>query len=239
MEKTYANGGNKRVVIVVHSMGAPVTLYFLTEIVDQEWKDKYLKAFVTVSGVWRGAANALKAPVSGENEGIVIDLAIWARATQRTYPSTFFLVPYPSPTWPRDQVIITTPKRNYSVWDYQDLFNDIDFPRGYDMFLDFGKLTGGLTPPNVTTFVYYGCDYPTPERFVYTADEFPDTEPEEIMGDGDGTVNINSLESCKVWQTQMTYNLTMMKFPNVEHVDAIKNSDVIKQVDDVVCNLKD
>ena len=55
MEKTYANGGNKRVVIVVHSMGAPVTLYFLTEIVDQEWKDKYLKAFVTVSGVWRGA----------------------------------------------------------------------------------------------------------------------------------------------------------------------------------------
>lgn len=239
MEKTYASGGNKRVVLIVHSMGTPVTLYFLTDIVDQSWKDKYLKAFISISGVWRGAANALKAPVSGQNEGIIIDLPIWGREAQRSYPSTAFLIPYPSSTWPKDKVLITTPQRNYTAWDYYDLFNDINFPRGYEMFQDFGTLTGGLTPPNVTTFAFYGYQYPTPERYVYTAGEFPDTEPIEIMGDGDGTVNINSLEACKVWSGQMSYNLTMAKFPDVEHVNAIKNADIIQHVDDVVCNLKD
>ena len=114
----------------------------------------------------------------------------------------------------------------------------MDYPRGYEMFKEFGTLTGKLTPPNVTTFAYYGCEYPTPEKFIYTQGEFPDTEPEVVMGDGDGTVNINSLESCSVWSDQMSYKLTMMKFPNVEHVDAIKNSDIIQLIDNVVCNMK-
>ena len=238
VERTYASGGNKRVVLVVHSMGAPITLYFLTNTVDQEWKEKYVKAFVSISGAWRGAAKALKAFVSGENEGIVIDLPIWGRSAQRSYPSTAFLFPFPSATWTRDQVIITTPQRNYTAWDYQNLFNDIDFQRGYEMFLEFSNLTGYLPPPNVTTFAFYGCQYPTPEKFIYTEGEFPDTEPNEIMGDGDGTVNINSLESCSVWKSQMNYALTMAKFPDVEHVEAIKNYDIIQRVDDIVCNMK-
>ena len=238
MEKTFASGGDKKVVLVVHSMGAPVTLYFLTKIVDQAWKEKYVKAFICISGVWRGAANALVALVSGQNEGIVIDLPIWGRAAQRTYPSTSFLIPVPSATWTRDQVLITTPQRSYTAWDYRDLFTDINFPRGYDMFLDFGNLTGYLPPPNITTFAFYGYKVPTPERFVFTEGEFPDTEPNQIFGDGDGTVNINSLESCSVWRTQMTYNLTMEKFANVEHVAALKDDDIIQRVDDVVCNMK-
>lgn len=238
IEKTYAAGGDKRVVVIVHSMGAPVTLYFLTDIVDQVWKDKYLKAFVTISGVWRGAANALKAFVSGQNEGIIIDLPIWGRAAQRTYPSTAFLMPPPTDTWPRDRVLIVTPQRNYTAWDYQSLFDDISFPRGYQMFADFGTLTSALTPPNVTTYAFYGHQFPTPEKFVYTEGEFPDTEPEELMGDGDGTVNLVSLEACRRWAREMNYDLTMVKFADVEHVNAIKNAEVIQHVDDVVCNLK-
>ena len=73
---------------------------------------------------------------------------------------------------------------------------------------------------------------------MFTEGEFPDTEPNQIFGDGDGTVNINSLESCSVWHTQMTYNLTMEKFANVEHVAALKDDDIIQRVDDVVCNMK-
>lgn len=237
IETTYTNGGNKSVVLIVHSMGAPVSLYFLTKYVAQEWKDTYIKAFVTISGVWRGATNALKAFVSGENEGIVIDLSIWGRASQRSYPSTAFLLPPPSDTWTKDNVLIITPNKNYTAWDYQELFNDIGYPRGYEMYLKYGTLTSDLIPPNVTTFAYYGHKYPTPERYVYTKNEFPDTEPNQIIGDGDGTVNLNSLLACQRWATQMTYKLTMVGFSDVEHVNAIKNDDVIQHVDDVVCNM--
>lgn len=238
IETTYANGKKKRVVLIVHSMGAPVSLYFLNKYVSQAWKDTYLKAYVTISGVWRGAVNAVKAFVSGQNEDIVIDLPIWGRAAQRTYPSTAFLMPTPSDTWTKENVLIITPKRNYTAWDYQALFNDINYPRGYDMFLEVENLTSHLIPPNVTTYCFYGHQFPTPKQYVYTKGEFPDTEPIQIIGDGDGTVNLNSLVLCKQWRGQMPYNLTILGFSDVEHVDAIKNSAIIKQVDEVVCDLK-
>jgi lysophospholipase-3 len=239
IEKTYNNGGNKRVVLIVHSMGAPVSLYFLNRYVNQEWKDTYLKAYVSISGAWRGAVNAVKAFVSGQNEGIVIDLPIWARPAQRTYPSTAFLLPMPSDTWPRDHVLITTPTRNYTAWDYHDLFDDIGYPRANGLVKEVGNLTSGLTPPNVTTFNYYGHQYPTPSHYIYTDGEFPDVEPIVILGDGDGTVNLNSLLSVERWKKQMPYSVTMVGFADVEHVDAVKNDDIIKHVDDVVCNLKE
>ena len=238
METTYVNGGNKKVVFIVHSMGAPVSLYFLTKYVSQDWKDTYLKAYVSISGAWRGAVNAVKAFISGQNEDIVIDLPIWGRAAQRTYPSTALLLPTPSDTWTKEDIMVTTPQRNYTAWDYQALFNDIGYPRGYDMFLEVENLTGGLIPPNVTTYCFYGHQFPTPERLVYTKGEFPDTEPILIIGDGDGTVNLNSLQSCGRWKNQMPYNLTMKGFSDVEHVAAIKTLEIIQQVDDVVCNLK-
>lgn len=239
IEKTYANGGNKKVVLLVHSMGAPVSLFFLTKVVDQAWKEKYLKAYVSMSGVWRGAANAAKAFVSGENEDIVVDLPIWARASQRSYPSTALLLPYPSDTWTKEDVLIITPDRNYTAWDYEALFNDIGYPRGYDMFLETKDLAAPLIPPNITTYCYYGYDYPTPLQFKYTAGEFPDIEPIVYNGNGDGTVNIQSLLACSLWKDQMPFNLTMAGFRYVEHVDIIKNSDVIQHVDDVVCNVKE
>lgn len=238
IETTYANGGNKKVVLIVHSMGAPVSLYFLNKCVSQEWKDTYLKAYVTISGVWRGAVNAVKAFISGQNEGIVIDLPIWGRMTQRSYPSTAFLLPTPSKTWTKDDILVTTPQRNYTAWDYQALFKDMGYSRGYDMFLEVGNLTSGLTPPNVTTYCFYGHAYPTPKRLVYTKGEFPDTEPILVIGDGDGTVNINSLKACAEWKDQMPYNLTIQGFSDVEHVNALKTTAIIEQVDNVVCNKK-
>lgn len=239
VEKAYSNGGNKSVVLVAHSMGAPTSLYFLTKYVTQSWKDTYIKALVTVSGVWQGAAKAAKAFVSGDNEGIYIDLPIWGRASQRSYPSTAWLLPYPSETWTPYDILITTPTRNYTAWDYQVLFNDIKYPRGYDMFLEVKNLTGSLIPPNVTTFCLYGYNVPTALQFHYTEGEFPDTEPDVVNGNGDGTVNLKSLLACKQWVGQMPYNLTVKGYSDVEHVQTIKDADVIADIDNIVCNMKE
>lgn len=234
VEKAYVNSNNSAVTLVVHSMGAPTSLFFLTKYVTQAWKDKYLKAYVTLSGVWRGAAKAAKAFASGDNEGIVIDLDIWGRASQRTYPSTAWLLPYPSDTWTKDDILVVTAERNYSAWDYQEFFDDMKYPMGYDMFEKVKHLTGPLPPPNVTTYCYYGTDMPTPKQFQYGKGEFPDTDPHTINGNGDGTVNIQSLEACQRWKGQQKYDVTWRSFSGVEHVHMIKNSDVIKAVEAVV-----
>lgn len=229
------NGNNTRVTLIAHSMGAPTSLYFLTKYVDQQWKDTYLKVYVTVSGVWRGAAKALKAMASGDNEGIVIDKDIWGREGQRSEPSTAWLMPFPSDTWPRETILIVTPEANYSAWDYKVLFDAMKYPRGYEMFEEVKNLTSALPPPNVTTYCFYGDKMQTPVQFIYeNPGDFPDTDPKSLYGDGDGTVNIDSLTACKRWQGQQHYPVTLRGFDGVEHVHTIKNDDVISAVEQIV-----
>ena len=50
---------------MAHSMGSPTMLYFLNH-QPQAWKDKYIRALVTISGVWGGALKTLRLMSSGK-----------------------------------------------------------------------------------------------------------------------------------------------------------------------------
>ena len=96
--------------------------------------------------------------------------------------------------------------------------------------------TGPLPAPNVTLYCLYGTTVDTPRQFHYGPGQFPDTDPVTVNGDGDGTVNINSLRSCERWKEEQDYDVISKGFPGVEHVHTIKNPDVIKMVDSIVYN---
>jgi len=63
-----------------------------------------------------------------------------ARIEQRSMPSTAWLMPYDT-FWNSSEVLVYSRGRNYTVNDYQQLFNDIGFPDGYRMRKDTEKLT--------------------------------------------------------------------------------------------------
>jgi lysophospholipase-3 len=46
-------------------------------------------------------------------------------------------------------VLVQTPKRNYTVNDYEQFFTDVGFPLGWKMFQTSGKLLDDLQPPGV------------------------------------------------------------------------------------------
>lgn len=52
VETTYSENGNEAVTLISHSYGCPVTLYFLS-LQSQGWKSKYLKQWITLSGIFR------------------------------------------------------------------------------------------------------------------------------------------------------------------------------------------
>ena len=92
-------------------------------------------------------------------------------------------------------------------------------------FLDIGY--SGLVPPiwireppNVTLYkCLYGTDIrPTPEKFLYQVDEFPDTFPKTESGDGDGTVNIRSLQTCHSFLGKQEQQVVIKSFSKVEHI---------------------
>jgi lysophospholipase-3 len=65
IESTYANNSNSKVILLCHSMGSPMMLHFLQSKTD-EWKDKYIRAMVTLAGVWGGTVRALKVYLLGK-----------------------------------------------------------------------------------------------------------------------------------------------------------------------------
>ena len=224
----------EKVTLVVHSMGGPVTLYFLTTVVSQEWKDQYINAFIPLSGAWSGGNLAIQAEVSGAT--VVPNLAFpflrELRSFSRSFESLVWLLPKPS-IW-GDTVLVTTPNRTYSANDYSDLFTDISYPVGFDMYTGITGINEGFPAPNVPVYCFYGTNFTTPESFIYNS-SFPDVDPEIVFGDGDGLVNLLSSEVCLRWSQEQSQLFVSQTFPGVNHGLMLVDEDVLQAVCDVAC----
>lgn len=87
-------------------MGCPFSLIFLYK-QTQEWKDKYIASWITISGVWGGAVKALIGYISGDPFGTppLLDSPILLRPAQRTYSSLAFIMPSED-FWAADEVCL-------------------------------------------------------------------------------------------------------------------------------------
>ena len=65
--ETMYQDSNERVTIIVHTMGGPVSLYFLTTVVSQKWKDQYIYAYIPLSPAYAGAFGTLEAVLFGNH----------------------------------------------------------------------------------------------------------------------------------------------------------------------------
>nr|XP_046209372.1 phospholipase A2 group XV-like isoform X2 [Oncorhynchus gorbuscha] len=218
------------VVLIAHSMGNMYTLYFLNH-QPQAWKDRYIKAFVSLGAPWAGVAKTLRVVASGDNNRIPVISSLEIRSQQRTAVSTTWLFPY-AHSWPADKVLIQTPTTNYTVKDYQRFFKDIDFEDGWEMRQDTEPMVSALEPPGVAIHCLYGSGVPTAEGFLYTI--FPDTDPTLVLGDGDGTVNLLSATQCKRWIGHQTQPVHMFELEGNEHVAMLRNFTTVTYIKTVL-----
>ncbi|KAI7812127.1 Pla2g15 protein, partial [Triplophysa rosa] len=220
------------VVLIAHSMGNMYTLYFLNH-QPQAWKDRYIKAFVSLGPPWAGVAKTLRVMATGDNNRIPVISPLKIRTQQRTAVSTTWLLPY-AHTWPSNKVMVSTPNTTYTVKDYQRFFKDIEYEDGWAMREDTETLVNALEPPGVPVHCLYGSGIPTAESFNYTT--FPDGEPTVINGEGDGTVNLLSAIQCKRWMGQQTQPVYMKELPGNEHVAMLLNMTTVSYIKSVLCS---
>ncbi|KAA0724525.1 Group XV phospholipase A2 [Triplophysa tibetana] len=218
------------VVLIAHSMGNMYTLYFLNH-QPQAWKDRYIKAFVSLGPPWAGVAKTLRVVATGDNNRIPVISPLKIRSQQRTAVSTIWLLPY-AHSWPPNKTMVSTPNTTYTVKDYQRFFKDIDYEDGWAMREDTEPLVSALKPPGVPVHCLYGTGIPTAESFNYTT--FPDGEPTVINGEGDGTVNLLSAIQCKRWMGQQTQPVYMTELPGNEHVAMLSNMTTVSYIKNVL-----
>jgi len=66
---------------------------------------------------------------------------------------------------------------------------------------------------------------------------FPSKDPTMIKGDGDGTVNIRSLEGCLRWKDQQKQPVHHKVFEGVNHLDMLRQEEPAQVVADIISNL--
>ena len=235
VEEMYEQNDNTKVTLVVISMGGPVSHYFLTRVVTQEWKDAFIDSYIALAAAWSGTSGfppiLLTAPPTNtfgffEVPGSDVEEI---HSLYRSFASYYFLLPHAS-VW-NDTILVTTPTRNYTANDYRQLFTDGGYPQGYTQYRENGVQMP--VAPNVSTYCFYGLGIPTPLTSVYNGDMFPTAQPTIILGEGDGAVNKQSLEACLSWANS-GYPFNRTVFQGVDHLSIVTDEAVLQAIGSIV-----
>lgn len=105
--------------------------------------------------------------ILGENLGVYVIKQLSVRTEQRTCPSLSYVLPSDK-LWATDEILVSTPTKNYSISNFYDYFQDIKFPDGYEMYKDtYSYASTGLNPPGVEVHCIYGVNVTdTIEKYV-------------------------------------------------------------------------
>lgn len=221
------------ITFIAHSMGAPMVMIFLHK-QSESWKQKYVARIISVAGAWGGSAKAVKVFAVGDDLGAFGLFASEMRDEQISMPSLAFLLPFPS-LWKPNEVLVKTKSRNYTHSQLKEFFDDLGYPTGWEMRKDNLPYVENFAPPNVEIHCLYSSHMPTVEQLIYKNDDLR-SSPELVMGNGDGSVNIRSLEGCTYWRGLQKQPITTLEVPKVEHFEILGNPQIVSYVLDVLVN---
>lgn len=236
IEDIYRSCGHRKVIIIAHSMGNPLLLYFYNSIVTQEWKDKFIHSHISIAGAWGGALQIIRLLASGYNMNhyrILLPPSS-LREMQRSFTSSTFLFPSYN-VWSENEVLATVNDKNYTLKNVEEFFKDIGYKVGWYQYQNTAHLLGDFQAPNIEVHCIYGYGIETPESFEWSGRWFPDYQPDTTYGDGDGTVNRRSLEACKKWIGKNGgKKISLYAFKGGEHVDILAQEEVIELIKKIV-----
>ncbi|XP_070506922.1 lysosomal phospholipase A and acyltransferase-like isoform X2 [Chironomus tepperi] len=232
-EDTYELNDNEPITYIAHSMGAPMLMIFFQQ-QTEAWKEKYVRRMITVAGAWAGSAKAVKVFTMGDDLGSLGLFASEMKPMQISMPSLAFLLPFPA-VWKPDEVLVSTPSRNYTHSQLNEYFTDLGYPTAWEMRKDNLKFVENFAPPNVEIHCLYSTKMPTVERLHFKSNDLSST-PELIYGDGDGSVNLRSSQACTLWRGLQKQSISTLNVEKVEHFEILHNEQVVNYIKDLMIN---
>lgn len=229
IEEASKSNKGKPVILVSHSLGGLFVLQLLNRN-PISWRKKFIKHFISLSAPWGGAVDEMFTFASGNTLGVPLVNPLIVRSQQRSSESNLWLLPNPN-MFDIQKPLVTTPYRNYSAHDMADFLKDIGFPEGvYPYKTRILPMIRDIEAPEVPITCVIGIGVRTMEKLFYKNGDF-DEVPEILYGDGDGTVNVESLLALEsLWKDEENQYLKVIKIGGVSHVSILKDKVAIDEI---------
>ncbi|KAF6214995.1 hypothetical protein GE061_009743 [Apolygus lucorum] len=234
VEDTFRINENKKVVFVTHSYGGNMILLFLRAQTKQ-WKDKYVRSVISLSSPIGGSMTVFREYTKANWIRYAPSyMCSNLRKLAQSFPSMAYLVPSKE-IW-GNEVIVSTPLKNYTLRNLKELYEDMDDAEGWEMWKDQQPyVSKAMEPPGVEFHCLYGTNNnQTIAKLVYDHEhQFPNN-PRFVMGPGDGSVNLRSLEHCKNWKNQQDQTVYVKHFPNMNHIGIVTDRRMVDYITHVL-----
>jgi lysophospholipase-3 len=219
----------QQAVVISHSLGCPTMLFFFQNYVSEAWRRKFISSWVAMSGPFLGSSMQANAYLGGYTFGLPHWLIPhdYARPTQVNASSGTWLSPHPMAFG--DLPIVTTPLQNYTAAELPQLLDKTGNKQALALMRklssDFSALQ--TKPSGLHVEHWYSNGVKTAEGFTYDKEishGFNEAPVSTRYGDGDGIVNLRSLQAVERFWGQGT--LTRV-FPNVSHFGMLSDARVL------------
>ena len=225
-------------IIISHDLGSVVTNYFLVNSL-KEWKDQYIKSFISVSGSFGGSPKALRTLISGMAKmGSVFNKII------KNFSGLLLMLPEPNIYG--DNPLIHLNGKTYTSYDIPKLIEEVS----KESFLVYNickKIKAkAMEAPGVPVHTLCGTDLNTESSYNYQSSllnepqaNFPFYKmniaasqkfsyPDYFIGDG--TVPKFALEYPIFWTKQQAEPVYFQFFRNTEHSKILSSYEPIKYI---------
>ena len=219
IEETYVMNGNKPSILICHSSGCTYNYFFLLQ-KDLGWKNKYIRAWLTLGAPFGGAVEALEAIVTGNNFHFRSYSKTLFRDLERSFSSISATLPISSifsdkiPLIKINDTILTS----HDLSHIYDMLNDTN---GKKMWEKMMKITPMDFPfPQVETHCIRSLGLKTLQGLEYRDMKSFPKRPKLVYGPGDETVNQISADVCLNWSNEP--NFYTKQYDKVRHLDLVK-----------------
>ncbi|KAH7298834.1 hypothetical protein KP509_25G060800 [Ceratopteris richardii] len=232
IEIAYMNNGKQPVIILSHSLGGLWALHFLRQ-QSLTWQQEYIGHFIAVSTPWGGTVQSMKIFASGYAEGAPFINPLLLRAEQRSSESNLWLLPTPA-TFDK-QVLVTTERDSYSACDISRFLEDVGYPEGVPLYESrIPALVESLNPPFIPVTIVYSDGIDTPLMLAYGRKGF-EHQPLVTYGDGDGTVNLQSLMGVlNRWKALQGEDLEVINLHGKTHSTILTDKQAVNTLVEIV-----
>ena len=221
IEKMVSMNGGERAIIATHSMGGPYLHYFLVNVVNDKWIQKYVDKWMAIAGPFIGSPKGIQSVLSGYNFGIPIVTNAEGLEIGPHIGTSYYLMPRANEDW--NNVVTTKKGMVFNSSQLSELLDYANVTMGSSKFKASTQDWSSMIP-NVNIILVSGVNVTTDYAYTYDDLSFTSGPISVKYGSGDGTVpQISSFYPVKAG-----WNVTVTKmFNGLDHVGILANSDFI------------